>query len=406
MICIFRFLASIPLPGINGEAFRKFFGDNPFGNVFTLLTGGRLDNPSIVAIGLASYINASVIIQLLTTVIPKLDELSKEGERGRQLINQYTRILTVPLSILQGLVIFTMLKKQFPSLVGTSSSLEVATMVASLTAGTILLMWISELISEEGVGNGSSVIIFAGILASLPGLVIKDFEIIYYDKLLISAVIIGALIMIGGIVYVTEATRKVPIQYARRVRGRMSVGGQSTYLPLKINQAGVMPVIFASSMITFPQIIVQFFLNASNNTSIFYKISDKLSLLYSNEYLWLYNILYFLFIIIFTFFYTFIAVNPDEQAENLKKGGGFIPGIRPGNSTAKYIKDILVRLTVIGAIFLATVALIPSLIRRGAQLAILSGIGGTSILIVVGVVLDTIRNLKSMIVSRSYEEYK
>jgi preprotein translocase subunit SecY len=406
MICIFRFLASIPLPGINGEAFRKFFGDNPFGNVFTLITGGRLDNPSIVAIGLASYINASVIIQLLTTVIPKLEELSKEGERGRQLINQYTRILTVPLSILQGLVIFTMLQKQFPSLVGTSSSLEVATMVASLTAGTVLLMWISELISEEGVGNGSSVIIFAGILASLPGLIAKDFEVIYYDKLLISAVIIGALIMIGGIVYVTEATRKVPIQYARRVRGRMSVGGQSTYLPLKINQAGVMPVIFASSMITFPQIIVQFFLNAANNTSIFYKISDKVSLLYTNEYLWLYNLLYFVFIIVFTFFYTFIAVNPDEQAENLQKGGGFIPGIRPGNSTSKYIKDILVRLTVIGAIFLATVALIPSLIRRGAQLAILSGIGGTSILIVVGVVLDTIRNLKSMVVSRSYEEYK
>ena len=406
IIFIFRLLAAIPLPGVNGEAFKKFFGDNPFGNVFTLVTGGRLDNPSVVAIGLASYINASVIIQLLTTVIPKLEEISKEGERGRQIINQYTRYLTVPLTIMQSLVIYTILKKQFPDLVGEPSMLEITTMVASLTAGTILLMWLSELISENGVGNGSSVIIFAGIIASLPGLLSRDMEIISYDKMLLSGVIIGILIMVAGIVFVTEATRKVPIQYARRVRGRMLYGGQSSYLPLKINQAGVMPVIFAASFLTFPQIITQFFVNASSSTSIFFKISEKLSLLYTDEYLWLYNLLYFVMIVAFTFFYTFVVLNPSEQAENLKKAGGFIPGIRPGKSTSDYITGIMLRLTVIGAIFLATVALIPSLARRGTELAILSGVGGTSILIVVGVILDTIRQLESMVVSRSYEAYQ
>ncbi|MDD3648347.1 MAG: preprotein translocase subunit SecY, partial [Candidatus Dojkabacteria bacterium] len=237
MLLVFRLLAAIPLPGINGDAFKEFFGDNPFGNIFTLVTGGRLDNPSIVAIGLASYINASIIVQLLTTVIPRLEELSKEGERGQQMINQYTRYLTVPLSIMQSLVIYTILKKQFPNLIGEPSTLEVVTMVSSLTAGTVLLMWISELISEQGVGNGSSFIIFAGILASLPGLLSNDIDTIIFDKVLLVSVIIGALIMIGGIVFVTEATRKVPIQYARRVRGRMLYGGQTSFLPLKISQA-------------------------------------------------------------------------------------------------------------------------------------------------------------------------
>jgi preprotein translocase subunit SecY len=406
MLLVFRLLAAIPLPGINGEAFKEFFGDNPFGNVFTLVTGGRLDNPSIVAIGIGSYINASVFLQLLTSVIPKLEELSKEGERGRQMINQYTRYLTVPLSIMQALVIYTILKKQFPSLIGEPSVLEISTMVMSLTAGTVLLMWISELISEEGVANGSSFIIFAGIIASLPGLVSQDLEVISFDKILLVSVIVGVLVMIAGIVFITEAVRKVPIQYARRVRGRKMAGGQNTYLPLKINQAGVMPVIFAASFLTFPQILTQFFMSAADQTSLFYRISEKASLIYSNEYLWLYNLLYFVMIVGFTFFYTFVVLNPSEQAENLKKAGGFIPGIRPGKPTAKFLMNIMIRLTVIGAIFLASVSLIPSLARRETQLAILSGIGGTSILIVVGVILDTIRRMKSMIISRSYEGYK
>ena len=406
MLLCFRLLAAIPLPGINGDAFKEFFGNSPFGNIFTLVTGGRLDNPSVVAIGLAPFINASIIIQLLQTVVPRLEELAKEGERGRQTLNQYTRYLTVPLAVMQSLVIYTILNKQFPNLVGNPSVLEISTMVITLTAGTILLMWISELITEQGVGNGSSFIIFAGIIASLPGLLSRDLELIAYDKALIISIVVGLLVMIAGIVYVTEAVRKIPIQYARRVRGRKSYGGQSTYLPLKINQAGVMPVIFAASLLSFPQILTQFFISASDPSSIFYKISEKANLIYSNEYMWLYNLLYFLLIVGFAFFYTFVTFKPEEQAENLKKSGGFIPGIRPGKSTAKYITDVMIRLTIVGALFLATVALVPSLARRGVDLALLSGIGGTSILIIVGVILDIIRRLKSMVVTRSYEAYK
>jgi len=405
MLVIFRFLASIPLPGINGEAFKEYFGNNPFGNIFTLVTGGRLDNPSIVATGLASYINASIIMQLLTTVVPKLEELSKEGERGRQVISQYTRYLTVPLSIIQSLVIYTILKNQFPDIIGSPAIVEITTMVLSLTAGTVLLMWISELITENGVGNGSSFIIFAGIIASLPALISRDMEIISFDRVLLISVIIGALLMVAGIVFMTEATRKIPIQYARRVRGRLMYGGQSTYLPLKINQAGVMPVIFAASLLSFPQIITQFFVSASNPSSFFFKLSEKLSLLYTNEYYLLYNIFYFLLIVVFAFFYTFVVLKPKEQAENLKKAGGFIPGIRPGKSTAKYITQIVIRLTIVGSLFLATIALIPSLAGKGTQLAIFSGIGGTSVLIIVGVILDVIRQVKSMVVTRSYEVY-
>ncbi len=408
MLVVFRALAAIPLPGINGEAFKKFFGDSPFGNIFTLVTGGQLDNPSVVAIGLGPYINASIILQLLTTVIPKLEELQKEGERGRQMINQYTRYLTVPLAILQSFVIYTVLSKteSLQNLIGDPTVLEIGAMIVSLTAGSIILMWISELISESGIGNGSSFIIFAGIIASLPGLINQDFASIRYDTPLIIGIIIGALVMIGGIVFITEAVRKVPIQYARRVRGSKAGGGQSSFLPLKINQAGVMPVIFAASLLTFPRIITQFLGSTASQDSFFSKASDTISKLYLDENLGLYNLLYFLFIVVFTFFYTRVVLNPQEQAENLKKSGGFIPGIRPGRSTEDYISSIMNRLTLVGAIFLATVALIPSLARRGTQLAVLSGIGGTSILIVVGVVLDTVRQLKSMKVSRSYEVYK
>jgi len=405
IILIFRLLAAVPLPGIDGEAFKEFFGNNPFGNIFTLVTGGRLDNPSIVAIGLGSYINASIVLQLLKSVIPKLEELSKEGERGNQMINQYTRILTVPLSMLQGFLIYTILKKEFPELIGEVGVLEIATMVGSLTAGTVLLMWLSELISESGIGNGSSVIIFAGIIASLPGLINQDLNVLGFNRILIISVIIGIILMIFGIVYVTEAVRKIPVEYAKRLQGRKLYGGGSSYIPLKINQAGVMPVIFAASMLSFPQIITQFFLSSADPTSFLYKFSDKLNLIYSADYRWLYNLLYFVAIIVFTFFYTFIVLNPNDQADNLKKSGGFIPGIRPGDSTAKFIRNIMIRLTIIGAIFLAVVALIPSLIRTDAQLAILSGIGGTSILIVVGVILDIIRQIKSMVVARSYEEF-
>lgn len=438
MVALYRILAAVPLPGIDVSLFQEIFGNNPANNLFTILTGGRLDNPSVVAIGLGAYINASIILQLLQTVIPKLEELSKEGERGRRTINQYTRLLAVPLSLVQAFVIYTILTsvaEQTPSLAGLVSDIttfDIVTMVAALTAGSIVLMWIGELISEYGIGNGISIIITISILSSLPGLFANDFTFIQNDLSLLARgnfnvllnetmvfiylFIIGLFLLIAGIVYVTEAIRKIPIQYARRIRGAQ--GAQESYLPLKINQAGVIPVIFASALLTLPQIASQFLLSASDPTSFIYKAGAWIneSFLVQSQTatavtadLYYYQLAYFLMIVGFTFFYTFITYKPSETAENLQKSGGFIPGLRPGKSTQDFVTKVLLRLTVVGAIFLGLIALLPNLLRYtqfGANLNVLAGIGGTSLLIIVGVVLDTMRQMQSLTVTRSYDQYK
>lgn len=437
LVVVYRLLAAVPLPGIDVRLFTQVFGNNPLTNLFTLVTGGRLDSPSLVAIGLGAYINASIIIQLLQTVIPKFDELSKEGERGRQVLNQYTRILAVPLSVVQGFVILTVLRNvgaSYPELAGivdNISSLEVLTMIAALTAGSIVLMWLGELISEYGIGNGISILITVSILSSLPSLLARDLSFLQKDLTLlrngnfnvlvnenfvvIYLLIIGMALVVLGVVYVTEAVRKVAIQYARRFRGGGVV--PSSYLPLKINQAGVIPVIFASSLLTFPQIVAQFLISSADKEAFLYKLGTKINESFlgqgleglSNTDHLLYFLTYFILIIGFTYFYTFISYKPSETADNLKKSGGFIPGLRPGKATENYITHVLLRLTFVGAIFLAAVALIPSLIRltpQGQNLAIISGIGGTSILIIVGVILDTLRQMKSLTVTKSYDQYK
>jgi len=435
MLCVFRLLAYIPLPGINVQIFNSIFGQNPLSNIFTVITGGRLDNPSVVSIGLGAYINASVAIQLLQTVIPKFEELSKEGERGRRILNQYTRILAVPLNIIQSLVIYSVLKttaQNYPQLAGLMAkvtTLDIITMVAALTAGSMILMWLSELITEHGIGNGSSIVIAVGILSIMPSLVASDFKftsgdlsllfqgnwnvLINQNFLLIYVVIIGVILLVWGIVYVTEATRKIVIQYANRVRSTQA--GNSSYLPLKINQAGVMPVIFASALLSFPQMIASLMISQDKN-GIIYKIGNAISNSFFNYGaskgaldIFYYEALYFILIIVFTYFYTFVTFKPSETADNLKKSAGFIPGIRPGKETENFITFILIRLTFIGSIFLAVVALIPSIVRlmpQGANLSIMRGIGGTSILIVVGVVIDTIRQMKSVSVSKSYDKFK
>jgi preprotein translocase subunit SecY len=432
LILVYRLLAAVPLPGIDIKIFNQVFGNSPLNNLFTLVTGGRLDNPSVVAIGLGAYINASVILQLLQTIIPKLEELSKEGERGRQVINMYTRILAVPLNIIQAYVIFTVLKStagNYPALAGLVSNIttiDMFTMIASLTAGSMVLMWLGELITEYGIGNGTT-----SILSVLPGLVIRDFNFISGDfgllmkgnfnvlfgpSFLLVYLTIGALIaLVYGITYVTESSRKLVIQYASRVRASQT--GQSSYLPLKINQAGVMPVIFASALLSFPQIIAQFMTSITATDSFLYKVGNKINNSFlGNAYrsgntteILYYELATFVLIFFFTYFYTFVTYKPSETADNLKKGGGFIPGIRPGKETEKFITTVLIRLTFWGAIFLGTIAIIPSLLRlvpQGTNLAIFSGIGGTSLLIVVGVITDTIRQIKSVAVTRSYEQFK
>ncbi|MCA9382106.1 preprotein translocase subunit SecY [Candidatus Dojkabacteria bacterium] len=405
IIVIFRLLASIPIPGVSPTTLQEAQsqGGSAFFALFTLLTGGQVDNVSLVAIGLAPYITASIILQLLGTVIPKLEDLTKEGERGRQIINQWTRYITFPLALLQSIVIYTILKNPPIQIVPDLNGIYLVAFLLSLTAGTVLLMWLGELITESGVGNGASLIITLGILASLPGLLSQDIKSVPIDTIVL--VLIGLMLMILIIVYVTEAVRKIPIQYARRVRGNKISGMQDSYLPLKITTAGVMPVIFAASLLTFPQIIAQFLLNIVNPATRIYPILESISTL-STQHRTLYESIYFVLIIAFTIFYTFVAFKPKDAADNLKKSGGFIPGIRPGKATQDHLTSVLMRLTIVGALFLAGVAIVPSFIRdSNLQLAVISGIGGTSILIVVSVMLDIYRQVQAMLVTRSYDIY-
>lgn len=438
LVILFRLLAAIPLPGISSDAYYAALNSTSgtaFTNLLTIATGGRVDTPSLVVIGLGAYINASIVIQLLTSIIPKLEELQKEGANGRRVISQITRILTVPLSLLQGFVIYTLIRQNTSPIPGTQfivsdmvanlQPVDVGIMLITITAGSILLMYISEVITESGIGNGSSIIIMTGILATLPGLLVVDFvsnfsfvgqqlssgnlsALTSSGMLFIYAFFIGILLLLGLIVLVNEATRKVVINYARRVRD--GVNTQSSYLPLKLNQAGVMPIIFASSILAFPTIIAQFIINSSSPDTSIYNVASQVSTstlfnFTSVESL----ILYFIFIILFTYFYAFIIMKPEETSENLQKSGGFIKGIRPGASTTKYIVGVMSRLSLVGAIFLGVIALVPNLVRfteQGRNLFVFTTIGGTSILIIVGVILDTIRQMRSIAVTRNYEKYK
>lgn len=439
IVLVFRFLAAIPLPGIDIEVYNLALGSDtgtPFSSLLTLATGGSIDTPSLVAIGIGAYINASIAIQLLTSVIPKLEELQKEGENGRRVISQITRILTVPLSVLQGFVVYTLIQTNsqavgdsgyvISDMVAGMTSFDIIVMITAITAGSLILMWLSELITENGIGNGSSIIIMAGILASLPGFLSLDissalsgaltqiqngnFEILVTDQTLIFMYlfIIGTFGVIGLIVYVEQAIRKITVQYARRVRGTETV--QSSYLPLKINQSGVMPIIFASALLTFPSIIGQVVQGVVEPTSSIYTgVSTLLSQPIFIYGTWQYTTFYFVMIILFTFFYSFIVMKPEDTADNLRKSGGFIPGIRPGAATRKYITHVMLRLATVGSIFLGMVAIIPNVVRLsevGQQFSILTLIGGSSILIIVSVIVDTYRQMKSMRVSRSYEVYK
>lgn len=440
LILVYRLLAAVPLPGIDTVLFAEAFGNNPLTNFFSIVTGGRLDNPSVVAIGLGAYINASIVIQLMTTIIPKLEELSKEGERGRAVINQYTRLLAVPLTVIQAVVIYAILRSvtasvpQLAGLLDNITTLDIVTMIVSLTAGSMILMWLGELITAYGIGNGISIIITISILTVVPNLIARDFvflsgdiELLRNGNLnvllnenfrLVYFVLLGFYLLIMSIVYISEAVRKLPIQYARRFRAE---GVQATYLPLKLNQAGVMPVIFASAMMAFPQIIAQLMITIAKPETFFYRVGTTInnsflgtttSILRGDDFIRdniYYLITFFVLIIVFSFFYTFVTYKPSDTADNLKKSGAFIPGLRPGKVTQTYITKVLIRLTVVGSLFLAVIAILPNLARlspQGANLAILSGIGGTSLLIVVGVILDTIRQMKSLTVTRSYEQYK
>ncbi len=353
-----------------------------------------------MAIGLNPYINASIIFQLLTMVIPKLEELSKEGEYGREKINQYTRFLSVPLAALQSLGMFALLKSQ--GIIQPQSPLTVVSMIFTMTAGTVLLMWFGELISEFGIGNGISLLIFAGIVGRLPVAVIRTISLVNQELIINTLIFLAlALLVISGVVFINEAVRQVPVHYAKRIRGNRMYGGSSTYLPLRLNQAGVIPIIFAVSIVLIPSMLGRFVSVIPNKiladtANFIVKIFDPNGITY--------NLIYFILVIGFTYFYTAVTFNPQKIAGEIQKYGGFIPGIRPGTPTANYLNYILTRITLAGAIFLGVIAILPAIMNKVTGISTMT-IGGTGILIVVSVVLETVKSLEAQLLMRSYEGF-
>jgi preprotein translocase subunit SecY len=353
-----------------------------------------------MALGLNPYINASIIFQLLLMVVPQLEALSKEGEYGRKKINQYTRLVTVPLAMLQSFGMYVLLRNQ--QIITQLDPLKIVSLVITMTAGTIFLMWLGELISEKGIGNGISMLIFAGIVGRLPVSFGQTLAVFspenFFNLLIFVAMSLG---VIAGIVFVNEAARKIRIQYARRMSGQKMYGGQSTYLPLKINQAGVIPIIFAVSLVLLPSMLGSFLQGVPN--PFLAKFASGLAYFFRPNGVF-YNLAYFILVIGFTYFYTAVVFNPKKIAEEIKKYGGFIPGIRPGEPTVLYLNRILNRITLVGAIFLGLIAILPSLAQGLTGIATMS-IGGTGILIVVSVILETTKQLESMMVMRSYDGF-
>jgi preprotein translocase subunit SecY len=395
MIGIYRIGIFIPVPGVNMKSLEALMGQGTLLNMFDLFAGGGLRSFSIFAMGVIPYINASIILQLLTIVIPALEKLAKEeGEEGRRKITTYTRYLTVVLAFVEAFGMSSWLRN-LGVLEGTGF-FYIMTVSITLTAGSLLLMWIGEIISEYGAGNGVSLIIFIGIIARIPSSVFQSGRLISVGQMNPFALILFLLIGVGvfvAVIYMQEAQRKVPIQYARRVVGRRLYGGQNTYLPLRVNQGGVLPIIFASSVLLFPSTLAQFVPNLKGVANVL----SAGSLLYI--------VLYALLVIFFTYFYSSIVFNPDELADNIKKYGGFIPGIRPGKYTSDYITDINNRINFIGAIFLALLAIAPSFVRSSQISSFTSVFFGTGVLIVVGVAVETIRQLESQLIMRHYEGF-
>ena len=401
-LIVFRALAHVPVPGADPTKLAAFFNGNALFGLLDLFSGGGLSRFSVVGLGVNPYINASIIMQLMTGVVPALTALQREGEYGRNKINQYTRYLTVPLAILQSYGFLAVLNQA--GVLNTTfdlASFGTLTQIISLTAGSILLMWIGELITEKGIGNGISFVIFAGIVGRVPQALGTFLDSPNFAALAIFGVF--AVFAVGAIVFITEGQRRIPIQYASRVRGRRMYQGGTTFLPLRVNQAGVIPIIFAVSILLFPSQIAGYF--AQSQVTIVANIATFFVNTFGPSNLLVYGSLYFLLTVGFTYFYTAFTFKPDETAEQLRKNGGFIPGIRPGRPTQDYLARVVNRITVAGALFLGIVAVAPFVFQ--AFIPSLSGLslGGTSILIVVSVVVETMKQLEAQLMMRNYEGF-
>lgn len=400
ILVIFRIAAHIPIPGINTEALRQLFASNQLLGIMNLLSGSGMENFSIVAMGVAPYITASIIFQLLVMIIPKLEQISKEGEAGQRKINQWTRMLAVPLAGLQGYGLIALLRQSSGAIFTDLSFFAVASMLATLTAGTIFLMWLGELISERNLGNGISLIIFAGIVAGLPKILQQSFLIFDSSQVITFGILlVVAILTIVGVVIITEGQRNVPVSYARQVRGQKMYGGVNTHLPLRVNMAGVIPIIFAISIILFPPMVAQFFLSAKSQ----FLVSGAEWVIRVFQDQLIYGTLYFLLVFGFTYFYTEVVFHPDQIAENLQKQGGFIPGIRPGRHTMEYLKNTTNKIILAGALFLGIIAVLPLVIQGFSGFGQSLTIGGTSLLIVVSVVIETFKKIESQLTMRDYD---
>ena len=396
-LAVFRIFAAIPVPGINAQQLQLFLNNNQFFGMLNIFSGGGLSNLSIVMLGVGPYITASIILQLLTMLVPRLKQLyQEEGELGRQRFSQYTRMVTLPVALLQGVSFLLILEREgvMPGL----SHFQFAVNLLVVTAGSLLLMWLGELISEFGLGNGVSVLIFAGIVARLP----RDISqaIFSFTPSLIptyAAFLVAAIAIIGAVVVVTEAERPVPVTYAKRVRGSKVYGGTSTYIPLRLNQAGVIPIIFALSLLLIPQMVATFF-QASTHAWV---AALSGAVLHGLQNLALYGTLYFIFVFLFTYFYTAVTFDPHQIAENLQKNGAFIPGVRPGNSTMEHLSRVITRITFVGALFLGSIAVLPIIMQSVSGITTLT-LGGTALLIVVSVILDLARRIDAQISLREY----
>jgi len=398
IIVAYRLLSVIPIPKVDIIKLQEFFSQNQIFGFLNLLSGGGLSNLSIVMLGVGPYITATIIMQLLTIVFPRIKEIYyEEGARGQAKFNQWARILTVPLAALQGYGFLSLLASQ--GVIDKPVGLEAVLNIIVIVTGSMLALWFGELISEQKIGNGVSLIILAGILSQLPN-AFKQAILVYDSSLLLSYILFITifLLIILGVVYLNEGERKIPVTYARRVRGMKMYGGAQSYLPLKVNQAGMIPLIFAISVLLFPQFIAQTTMIFSKDLGL--KLVDLVNKFLANQLL--YGIVYFILVFVFTYFYSAITFNPEEIAKNLQRSGGFVPGIRPGENTSEFFSKLMNKTTFFGALFLGLVAVLPLIIQKITGISALH-ISGTSLLIVVAVILDTVRQINSQITMREYE---
>ncbi len=400
MLLLFRLLAHVPVPGVNVANLEAFFEANQVLGLLNIFSGGTMQSFSVVMLGVGPYITSSIIFQLLNMVIPRLEELSKEGEHGRAKINQYTRLLTVPLAALQAYGYITLLRQLPLQVLPDLTAFNMFTIIVVATAGSMFLTWIGELITEKKVGNGISLLIFAAIVSGFPTTLSQIFATFDATQIptLISLIAL-ALITVVGVIFITEGQRNIPISYARQVRGTRIAGGVKTHLPLRVNMAGVIPIIFAISLVLFPPLIAQFFVRAK--TDWLATFAQWTIEVFQNQLI--YGLLYFLLVFGFTYFYTSVVVHPDQMAENLQRQGAFIPGVRPGTQTRKYLDFVITRITFTGATFLAAIAVLPLIVQAFTGTNTLL-IGGMSLLIIVSVAIEAWKQIDAQITMHSYDK--